>query len=133
MANTFREPLSEEVQQEMHDSVEEKASVSEHFVRKLLSGGQLSSFWAASHLPFVVFLFFLTVLYIANRHYTEDMVREIDKTSKEVKVLGWEFKTLQADLMLRSTQSAIVSKVDTFGLKVLVEPPKKVKLLKKKE
>lgn len=123
--------MSQEVQQEMQDSVEEKATASELFVRKLLSGGKLSPVWAASHLPFVVFLFFLAVIYIANRHYTEDMVREIDKTSKEVKVMGWEFKTLQADLMLKSTQSAIASKVDTFGLKVLVEPPIKLKRVKK--
>jgi hypothetical protein len=38
MSNTLRDPLSEEVQQEMHDSVEEKANVSENFIRKLFSG-----------------------------------------------------------------------------------------------
>jgi|SRR5690606_15052199 len=130
MSNTLRSPLSEEVQQEMQDSVEEKANASENFIRKLFSGGDLSSLWAASHLPFMLFLFCLGVLYIANRHHMEGMMRDIDRVSNEVKVLSWEYKTLQADLMLRSTQSEIASKVEPFGLKVLVEPPKKLSILK---
>lgn len=132
MSNTLRSPLSEEVQQEMQDSVEEKANASENFIRKLFSGGNLSSLWAANHLPFMLFLFCLGVLYIANRHHTEDMVRDIDRVSNEVKVLSWEYKTLQADLMLISTQSEIASKVEPFGLKVLVEPPKKLSIVKDK-
>jgi hypothetical protein len=130
MSNTFRKLLSEEVQQEMHDSVEEKASVTEGFILKLLSGGKLSSLWAASYLPFMLFLFCLGVIYIANRHHMENMVRDIDRVSNEVKVLSWEYKTLQADLMLKSTQSEIASKVESFGLKVLVEPPTKLKVAK---
>lgn len=133
MSNNLRNPLSEEVQQEMQDSVEEKANVSENFIRKLFSGGNLSSLWAASHLPFMLFLFCLGVLYIANRHHTENMVRDIDRVTNEVKVLSWEYKTLQADLMLRSTQSEIASKVEPLGLKVLIEPPKKLSVIKDKK
>ena len=132
MANKFKSPLSEEVQQEMQDSVEEKASASEGFIRAFLSGGKLSSIWAASYLPFVFFVFCLGVLYIANRHFTENIVRDIDRVSNEVKVLSWEHKTLQADLMLRSTQSEIVLKVEQSGLKTLVEPPMKIKIEKVK-
>lgn len=128
MSNRFKSPLSEEVQQEMQDSVEEKASVSEGFIRAFLSGGKLSSAWVVSYLPFVFFVFCLGVLYISNRHYAENMVRDIDRVSNEVKVLSWEYKTLQADLMLRSTQTEIVSKVEEYGLRTLVEPPKKIKL-----
>jgi hypothetical protein len=128
MSNTFKSRLSEEIQQEMQDSVEEKVNVSETFIKRLLSGGKISSLWAASYLPFVLFLFALAVVYIANRHYTESVVRDIDRVATEVKVLSWEYKTLQADLMLKSTQSEIASKVEVFGLKVLVEPPVKIKV-----
>lgn len=117
----------------MQDSVEEKASASEGFIRTLLSGGKISSLWAASHLPFVFFVFCLGVLYIANRHHTENMVRDIDRISNEVKVLSWEYKTLQADLMLKSTQSEIVSKVAPYGLGILLEPPRKIKIEKVKK
>src|SRR5690606_38568508 len=120
MSNKFKSRLSEEIQQEMQDSVEEKVSVFENFIKKLLSGGRFSSSRAASYLPFMLFMFGLTVLYIANRHYTENTVRHIDRLANEVKVLSWEYKTLQADLMLKSTQSEIATKVEAFGLKVLV-------------
>ena|SRR5690554_4842423 len=132
MSNAFKSRLSEEIQQEMQDSVEEKVNVSENFIKRLLSGGKISSLWAASYLPFVLFLFALAVVYIANRHYTESMVRDIDRVATEVKVLSWEYKTLQADLMLKSTQSEIASKVEDLGLKVLVEPPVKIKINKDK-
>ena len=132
MSNAFKSRLSEEIQQEMQDSVEEKVNVSENFIKRLLSGGKISSLWAASYLPFVLFLFALAVVYIANRHYTESMVRDIDRVANEVKVLSWEYKTLQADLMLKSTQSEIASKVEDLGLKVLVEPPVKIKINKDK-
>lgn len=132
MTNRFREPLSDEIQQEMQDSVEEKAKESEGFIRKLFSGGNLSSLWAANHLPFMFFVFCLAVLYISNRHYTENIVRDIDKLSNEVKVLSWEYKTLQADLMLKSTHSEMITKVEQYGLVPLIEPPVKIKKQEKK-
>ena len=133
MSNTFKSRLSEEIQQEMHDSVEEKVSVFESLIKRVLSGGKFSSLRAVSYLPFMLFVFFLTVVYIANRHYTENTVRHIDRVANEVKVLSWEYKTLQADLMLKSTQSEIASKVDALGLKVLVEPPVKIRVNESKK
>jgi len=127
MANTYKkEPLSEKVQQEMQDSVEEKASATEEFFQKLLSGGKMSSVTVVNSIPFLLFLAFLGIVYIANRHYAENTVRKIAKINKEVKVLSWEFKTLKADLMLKSTQSEVLALVDTVGLRELVEPPRKI-------
>lgn len=127
MANTYKkQPLSEEVQQEMQDAVEEKASATEEFFRKMLSGGKMSSVTVVNSIPFLLFIAFLGIVYIANRHYAENTVRKISKINKEVKVLSWEFKTLKADLMLKSTQSEVLALVDTVGLKELVEPPRKI-------
>lgn len=132
MANTYKknEPLTEKMQQEINDSVEEKANASEDFVRKALSAGSLSSVSIVNNLPFILFIAFLGVIYIANRHYAENTVRKISSLSKEVKILSWEFKTLKADLMLRSTQSEVLKLVDTVGLKELVVPPRKIVIKK---
>lgn len=132
MANTYKknEPLTEKMQQEIQDSVEEKANASEDFVRKALSVGGLSSLSIVNNLPFILFIAFLGVIYIANRHYAENTVRKISSLSKEVKVMSWEFKTLKADLMLRSTQSEVLNLVDTVGLKELVVPPRKIVIKK---
>lgn len=135
MANTYKknEPLTEKMQQEIQDSVEEKASASEDFLRKLLSDRRLSSLSIVNNIPFVLFLSFLGIIYIANRHYAENTVRKISALSKEVKVMSWEFKTLKADLMLRSTQSEVVKLVDTVGLRELMVPPRKIVIKKEAE
>ncbi len=127
MANTYKkQPLSEEVQQEMQDAVEEKASVIEEFIQRLLSGGKMSSITVVNSIPFLLFISFLGIVYIANRHYAENTVRKISALNKEVKVLSWEFKTLKAELMLKSTKSEILAQMDSTGLKELVVPPRKI-------
>lgn len=127
MANTYKkQPLSEKAQQEMQDSVEAKASATEEFVHKVLTGGKMSSVTVVNSIPFLLFFAFLGIVYIANRHYAENTVRKISNLNGEVKVLSWEFKTLKADLMLKSTQSEILAQVDTVGLMELVVPPRKI-------
>ena len=66
------------------------------------------------------------MIYIGNRHFAENNIRNIDKLNKEVKELSWDFKTLKADLMLKSTQTEVAKQVDTLGLKEPIEPPKKI-------
>lgn len=77
-------------------------------------------------LPFIVYIAMLAMLYIGNQHFAVNNVRDIDKLSKEVKELSWDYKTLKADLMLKSTQSEVAKLVDTIGLKEPVEPPKQI-------
>ena len=66
------------------------------------------------------------MIYIANRHLAENNIRDIDKLGKQVKELSWDFKTLKADLMLRSTQTEVAEEVDTLGLIEPNDPPKKI-------
>jgi hypothetical protein len=72
------------------------------------------------------------MVYIGNKHLAEKNVRSIDKLTREVKELSWDYKTLKADLMLKSTQSEVAKQVDTLGLKELVEPPQKIILISEK-
>ncbi|MEH6308904.1 FtsL-like putative cell division protein [Olivibacter sp. CPCC 100613] len=118
--------LSEEQQEALQDDVEAKADESKDFLKSLLTAKGFSAASAVAAVPFIGYLAFLAIVYIANRHFAEDSVREIDTLSKEVKYLSWEYKSLKADLMLKSTQGEVARKVDTIGLKALVEPPKKI-------
>ena len=129
MLNRYKnEVLSEEQQEALQDGVEAKADESEDFLKSLFSMKGLSAARAVKAVPFIGFLALLAIIYIANRHYAENSVREIDALSKEVKSLSWEYKSLKADLMLKSTLSEVEKRVDTLGLKELVEPPKKISL-----
>lgn len=129
MLNKYKNiALTDEQQEALRDDVEEKAGASEDFLKSLLSARGFSSAKAVAAVPFISFLAFLAIIYIANRHLAEDTVREIDMTSREVKYLSWEYKSLKADLMLKSTQSEVARKVDTVGLKALIAPPKRIVL-----
>lgn len=83
---------------------------------------------ATDALPFLLFLCFLGMIYIGNRHNAENNIRKIDGLTKEVKELSWDFKTLKADLMFKSRQTEVIKEVDSLlGLKVSVQPPIKLK------
>ena len=66
------------------------------------------------------------MIYIGNRHFAENNIRDIDKLGNEVKELSWDFKTLKADLMLKSTRTEVANEVDKLGLMEPIEPPKKI-------
>ena len=47
--------------------------------------GSMSAQLIFKNFPFVLFLGFLTILYIANAHYAEKKVRQIQSLQKEIK------------------------------------------------
>jgi hypothetical protein len=125
MNNHFRDELNRgEVEPEAQPEV--KAELPRNFITVFFTEGVISKEAATQMLPFIVFIAFLAMLYIGNRHLAEKSVREINKLNKEVKELSWDFKTIKADLMLKSTQSEVAKKVDTLGLKEPVAPPMKI-------
>jgi hypothetical protein len=128
MSNRFREELtSGEVEQEAQPGIiQEKTELPRNFITTLLTQGVISKESATEMLPFIIFLAFLSMIYIGNKHLTERNIRDIDKLNKEVKELTWDFKTLKADLMQKSTQSEVARFADSLGLKEPVEPPKRL-------
>jgi cell division protein FtsL len=79
--------------------------------------------WIVKNIPFFLFLALLAVIYIYNGHYADKVIRDISKTSKELKELQYEYKTLKSDVMFRSKQSELAKAVEPFGLKELMKPP----------
>ena len=126
MSNRFRSEIKEEEEEEVVPEVSEKSELPKNIVTQFFTEGFVSKRAATKTLPFVIFLAFLAMVYIGNRHYAENNIRKIDKLNKEVKELSWDFKTLKADLMLKSTQTEVAKQVDTLGLKEPIEPPKKI-------
>ncbi|MGJ1195446.1 FtsL-like putative cell division protein [Sphingobacterium spiritivorum] len=129
--NTIKQKeLSEEVQEELQDTVEEKAEETRHFIKSVFSPQKITTYSVVKNLPFVAFIALLALLYISNRHLAERTVRQIDRLSKEVKELSWDYKSLSAELMKRTTQSEIAKRADTLGLKERKEPPIKIEVVK---
>lgn len=86
---------------------------------------------AVSIMPFLFFLTILGMLYIANKHYAEKNIRQIEKLNKELKELKWEHLTAKSELVSRSKQSEVAKLTKTFGLNEAVVPPTKIVVNKK--
>lgn len=87
----------------------------------------LSYQWIVRNISFFLFLAVLAVIYIYNGHYADKTARNINRMSKELKELQYEYKTLKSEVMFRSKQSELAKSVEPFGLKELVVPPIQLK------
>ena len=74
-------------------------------------------------IPFILFLAILAVIYIYNGHYADKTIRDINKTSNELKELQYEYKSVKGDVLLRSKQSELIETVKPLGLKELTTEP----------
>ena len=83
--------------------------------------------WIVKNIPFFLFLSLLTVLYIYNGHFAEKTIKDINRSSRELKELQYEYKTIQSELMFQSKQSELVKAVEPLGLKELTQPPLRLK------
>jgi len=74
-------------------------------------------------MPFFLFLALLAVVYIYNGHQSDKLNRGIAATTKELKELQYEYKTIKGDVLFRSKQSELVKAVEPLGLKELIASP----------
>lgn len=123
--------LRTEIPEETAESeliVEEKPvkEIPENFLTKFFTQGFISTDEATRALPFVLFLGLLGMIYIGNRHLAEKNIRDIDKLTKEVHELTWEYKVTKADLAYKSTLSEVAKRVDTLGIKESLQPAQKI-------
>jgi len=87
---------------------------------------QASTTLLIKNLPFLMFLAFLAAIYIANTHYAERKVREIQTLQKELKQERWRYMSLKSQLMYESKQIKVATRAKELGLRELEERPKKI-------
>lgn len=79
--------------------------------------------WLVRNIPFYLFAAVLAIIYIANGHYADKTIREINATAKHLKEMEYEFKTVKRDVIFRSKESELAKAVEPLGLKELLVPP----------
>lgn len=139
MANKFRDiPKEEIVELEELVELEEveenskvvskttKKGVLAKALSKIFGGSFLSDERAVKHMPFILFLGLIAILYIANGYYADDKIREVNKVTNEIKELRTEFISSKSDLMFISKQSEVAKAVTSLGLKEPVVAPIKI-------
>ncbi len=75
------------------------------------------------NIPFFLFLSVLAVVYIYNGHHAEKAIKDINKTSRELKELQYEYKMIRSEWMFSTKQSEVVKSVEAYGIKEILEPP----------
>jgi hypothetical protein len=78
--------------------------------------------WVVRNIPYFLFLSVLAVLYIYNGHFSDNTIKSINKTSRELKEAQYEYKSLKSEVMFRSKQSELAKAVEPLGLKELMQP-----------
>tara|TARA_B110000503_G_C7146626_1_gene413312 strand:+ start:2065 stop:2466 length:402 start_codon:yes stop_codon:yes gene_type:complete len=96
--------------------------------KSLLTGSFLSKEIVVRALPYIFFLTFLGICYIANGYRTQKVVIDLHRTNNSLKELRSEYITTKSDLMIISKQSEVAEATALMGLKELTSPPKKIML-----
>ena len=78
--------------------------------------GNMSASLILKNLPFVLFLGFLTVIYIANAHFAEKQIRQIQSLQTDVKELKRQYNSLKSENMFKSRLAEIEDDVKGLGL-----------------
>ena len=140
MGNKFRDipaaPIPE-FRETTGNRVEEKAAktgkprkkgVLAKGLSSVFSGTFLTNEKTTRHLPFMLFLAFIAILYIANGYYADDKIREVNKISGQLKELRSEYISTKSELMFASKQSEVARAAEELGLKEPVVPPIKIEV-----
>ena len=86
--------------------------------------------WIIKNMTFFLFLSVLAVIYIANGHMADKIIRNKSKTEQEIKDLEFEYKTLKSEVMFSSEEAQILKSADPLGLKISREMPRRLQEVK---
>ena len=134
MANKFKEIKNEEAVVEETTTVEatppppkkKKKSGIVKSLDALFSGTFLSNENVLKHIPFVLFLSVIAILYIANGYWADDKVRQVNKLNAQIKDYRSEYISTKSELMFVSKQSEVAKSAEKLGLKEPIVPPMKI-------
>lgn len=129
MGNKFREPQRPEEPKEKAKPVKPaRENKVVRSVSNVVSGNFLSKESTIKNMPFIFFLSFLAICYIANGYYADDQVRKVNKLTNEIKELRTQYIVVKDSLVVKSKQTEVAKSLAAkqTGIKESVVPPKKI-------
>ncbi len=109
-------------QQAETQSMGAKPSLVLRAIKSLMDGSFLSGNRTLKRVPFFLFAFMLTVLYVANTHNAEKRIRQTAAIKKEINNLKSEYMSLESQLSTSSTASKMAIKLQNSGIAESKEP-----------
>ena len=80
------------------------------------------------NMPYLMFLTVLCILYITNNNRAISLTRSINDKTKELKELRWRYMDIQSRLMYETSETQMINKTATMGLKPLEKPAFEIKV-----
>lgn len=126
MGNKFKEQSKAEEPPKTETPVKESKVV--RSVANVVSGSFLSKETTLKNLPFIIFLSFLSICYIANGYYADDQVRKVNRLTNEIKELRTQYIVVKDSLVIKSKQTEVAKALalQETGIKESVVSPKKI-------
>lgn len=129
--------IEKEEQEAKGNPLEQTADAGEQQVKKpaskarqsflsVISGGFLVGEKALSSLPFVLYIAFLGLLYIANGYYAHNRLKDLDTLDNAITELRIQYIIAEDKLMYLSKESELDKATSSIGLKEAVIPPDKI-------
>lgn len=114
--------------------MEEQKQDARSLFRSIIDGSILTKDGFMKHLPYVIFLAILAIIYISNRFHAEKLVRDAAKLKKEIRDLRSESISIASELMYISNQTEVLKLIQEkdIAIKESNVPPKKI-VIKKDE
>ncbi len=109
---------------------EKKSESKGNPIAALLSGRLLTQDAVIKHLPYLLFMAFIGLIYIANGYLAESSVRKINRTQQEIKELRSEQISMKSELNNTIIESELMKIIQqrNMGLDESYDPPKKIVL-----
>ncbi len=97
-------------------------------IRSLADGSLFTKEVILKNIPFLLFLLFLGLVYIANHYQAEKLVRQTIELKKEIEQLKAEHLSVTSALMQISQQSEVEKLIQEkqLDLQTSEQPPKKI-------
>lgn len=92
----------------------------------ILDGSFLTRENLLKQIPFIIFITFLAIIYIANSYNAEKTIIEINRTKKQLEELRYEYITTKSKLMFQSKQSEVAYRLSASQVKESTVPPIKL-------
>lgn len=126
MGNKFKDKAAPEKPEAPKAPAKENKIV--RSVASVVSGNFLSQEATIKNFPFVFFLSFLAICYIANGYYADDQVRKVNTLNNEIKELRTQYIVGKDSLVIKSKQTEVAKAlaVQQTGIVESVVPPKKI-------
>jgi hypothetical protein len=116
----------EQVTDAVEPQVKKPANKTRQGILSVISGGFLAGEKALSSLPFVLYIAFLGMLYIANGYYAHNRLKDLDSLDNTITELRIQYIIAEDKLMYLSKESELDKATTSIGLKEALVPPDKI-------